>query len=165
MPIYIRGKIWPFCWKIKGDSIWFWREDFYYIWTWATMTSNIQNALLVPEKVLSSIYGHGGHLGHVSWIIWTNFHSLTHKAFTWNLALMGPEASEQKIFWKYKSEWPWTSLSIFPYKSIRKQIWPCCKEGQGQLRIIIWINFAAPPPPPPPRVPDSAYQVSWSSTG
>ena len=50
------------------------------------------------------------------------FIPLTHKAFTWNLALMDPEALEQKIFWKYKSEWPWMSLSIFPYKSIRKQI-------------------------------------------
>ena len=28
---------------------------------------------------------------------------------------------------------------FFPYKSIRDQIWPCCKIGQSQPRVIIWI--------------------------
>ena len=30
---------------------------------------------------------------------------------------------------------------LFPYKSIRDQIWPCHKIGQGQLRVIIWTNL------------------------
>ena len=33
------------------------------------------------------------------------------------------------------------NLSIFPYKNIREQSWPCREIGQGQLRIIIWTNF------------------------
>ena len=33
------------------------------------------------------------------------------------------------------------SLSIFPYKNIRNQIWPCCKIGEGQPRVIIWIDW------------------------
>ena len=30
---------------------------------------------MVPEKILKifTIYGHGGHLGHVTWTIYTNF--------------------------------------------------------------------------------------------
>ena len=35
-------------------------------------------------------------------------------------------------------------LSIFPYKSIREQSWPCYKIGQGQLGIVIWTNFIWP---------------------
>ena len=30
---------------------------------------------------------------------------------------------------------------MFPYKRIREQIWRCRKKGQGQPRVIIWINF------------------------
>ena len=30
---------------------------------------------------------------------------------------------------------------IFPYKSIRDQIWPCHKICQGQPRAIIWTNL------------------------
>ena len=29
-------------------------------------------------------------------------------------------------------------LTFYPYKSIRDQIWPCRKIGQGQSRVIIW---------------------------
>ena len=32
-------------------------------------------------------------------------------------------------------------MYVFPYKSIRKQIWPCCKKGQSQPKVIIWTNF------------------------
>ena len=31
--------------------------------------------------------------------------------------------------------------AFFPYKSIRDQIWPCRKIGQGQPRVIIWTNL------------------------
>ena len=32
-------------------------------------------------------------------------------------------------------------FSFFPYKSIRDQLWPCRKIGQGQPRVIIWANL------------------------
>ena len=32
-------------------------------------------------------------------------------------------------------------LTLFPYKSIRDQIWPFGKIGQGQPRVIIWTNY------------------------
>ena len=32
-------------------------------------------------------------------------------------------------------------LPFSPYKSIRNQIWPCRKIGQGQPRVIIYLNF------------------------
>ena len=35
-------------------------------------------------------------------------------------------------------------MFIFPYKSIRKQIWPCRKKGQGQPNVIIWTNYELP---------------------
>ena len=33
---------------------------------------------------------------------------------------------------------------IFPFKCIRKQIWPWRLVGQGQPRIIIWTNLVGP---------------------
>ena len=37
---------------------------------------------------------------------------------------------------------PLNDFSKFsPYKSIRDQIWPCRKIGQGQPRVIIWTNY------------------------
>ena len=41
----------------------------------------------------------------------------------------------------------WLSNSFSPYKSIRDQICPCCKIGQGQLRVIIWTNYDGPKSP------------------
>ena len=38
-------------------------------------------------------------------------------------------------------------LTVFPYKSIRDQIWPCHKIGQGQPKVIIWTNFDGPKAP------------------
>ena len=42
---------------------------------------------------------------------------------------------------EYNSFWNIHHFTLFPYKSIRDQIWPCRKIGQGQLRVIIWINL------------------------
>ena len=39
-------------------------------------------------------------------------------------------------------------LTVFhPYKSIRDQIWPCCKIGQGQPKVTIWTNYDGPESP------------------
>ena len=45
-----------------------------------------------------TIYGHGGHLGHVTWIIYINFCSPFLRMLHMNLALIGPAVSEEKIF-------------------------------------------------------------------
>ena len=34
-----------------------------------------------------------------------------------------------------------SNLSLFPMKTISYQILPCCKIGQGQPRVIIYIHF------------------------
>ena len=39
------------------------------------------------------------------------------------------------------SFWKIHCFTFFPYKSIRDQIWPCRKIGQGQPRVIIWVNL------------------------
>ena len=41
----------------------------------------------------------------------------------------------------------WLSNSFSPHKSIRDQIWSCCKIGQGQPRAIIWTNYDGPESP------------------
>ena len=43
-----------------------------------------------------TIYGHGGHLGHVTRSILTNFKS-PHGDSIWNLASIGPVISEEKM--------------------------------------------------------------------
>ena len=60
-------------------------------------------------------------------------------------------------------------LSIFPHKSIREQIWPCLKVGQGQPRTIIWTNFVGLTQDHylnklcRAQVPNAVYHVSKSS--
>ena len=39
------------------------------------------------------------------------------------------------------SFWKIHCFTFFLYNSIRDQIWPCHKIGQGQHRVIIWANF------------------------
>ena len=42
------------------------------------------------------------------------------------------------------SFWKIHCFTFFPYKSIRDQIWPCRKIGQGQPSVIIWTNLVVP---------------------
>ena len=44
------------------------------------------------------IYGHGGHLCHVTHMQQTNFRSSTHRDSTKNLALIGQAVLEKKMF-------------------------------------------------------------------
>ena len=39
------------------------------------------------------------------------------------------------------SFWKIHCFTFFPYKSIRDQIWPCSKIGQGLPRVIIWAHL------------------------
>ena len=41
----------------------------------------------------------------------------------------------------YNSFWKIHCITFFPYKSIRDQIWPSRKIGQGQPRVIISTNL------------------------
>ena len=45
-----------------------------------------------------TIYGRGGHLGHVTWTIYTNFRSPFPRRPHINLALIGQAISEEKMF-------------------------------------------------------------------
>ena len=38
----------------------------------------------------------------------------------------------------YNSFWQIHCFTFFPYKGKRDKIWPCCKIGQGQSKVIIW---------------------------
>ena len=46
-----------------------------------------------------------------------------------------------------KSLWKMNISKFFPYKCIRKQIWPCRKVGQGQPKIFICANLVGPTSP------------------
>ena len=41
----------------------------------------------------------------------------------------------------YNSFWKIPYVTFLPYKSVRDQIWPCRKTGQGQPRVNIWTNL------------------------
>ena len=45
-----------------------------------------------------TIYGRGGHLGHVTWTIYINFRSRFPRRLHINLALNGQAVSEEKTF-------------------------------------------------------------------
>ena len=38
-------------------------------------------------------------------------------------------------------------IHFFLQKSLWYRIWPCCKIGQGQPRVIIWTNYDGQEPP------------------
>ena len=42
-----------------------------------------------------TLYGHGSHLGHVTWTPWTNFCSPSHGWSRWNLISISPVVSEE----------------------------------------------------------------------
>ena len=42
------------------------------------------------------------------------------------------------------SFWEIHCLSVFPYKSLTYQSWPCHKLGQGHCKVIICINYDGP---------------------
>ena len=45
-----------------------------------------------------TIYGHGGHLGHVTWTIYINFRSPFTRRLHIKVALIGQAVSEEKTF-------------------------------------------------------------------
>ena len=57
----------------------------------------------VPEKIFEGFlpYGHGGHLGHVTRIIYVHIGSLSYRSFISNLVLTDLPVSEKKIFQHY----------------------------------------------------------------
>ena len=50
-------------------------------------------------------------------------------------------ASTNFDFIDYNTFWKIYCFTFFPYKSIRDQIWPCRKIGDGQPRVIIYTNL------------------------
>ena len=60
----------------RSSAFWFWRRRFFKVFT---------------------IYGHGGHLGHVTWTVWFSS-PLSYGGSIWNLTLIGTVVSEEKMF-------------------------------------------------------------------
>ena len=52
-----------------------------------------------------------------------------------NFLFISFQIIDDNSFWKIHC------FTFFPHKSIRDQIWPCRKIGQGQPRVIIWTNL------------------------
>ena len=89
------------------------------------------------------------------WLLYNFFHDLIHvyspgagdKQHPGDIVLMSTGTSchfghlllvciiDNNSFWKIQC------FTFFPYKSIRDQIWPCHKIGQGQPSVIIWANL------------------------
>ena len=64
------------------------------------------------EEVLKAftIYGHGDHLGHVTWTIFINFCSPFPMRLHINLALIGQAVSKEKMF----DDCGWTTTTTIP---------------------------------------------------
>ena len=62
-----------------------------------------------------TIYGHGGHLGYVTWTIYINFRSPFPRWLHINLALIGQAVSEEKMFENVddgRTPDPWVSYKL-----------------------------------------------------
>ena len=62
-----------------------------------------------------SIYGHGGHLGHETWTIWTNVEStiarMLYMKFDWNW----PRGFRGEVFWNsWRRRWQITVYTMLP---------------------------------------------------
>ena len=120
-----------------------------------------------------TIYGHDGHLGHVSLTILSKFHwhiqcRLNMKYdFNWPSGFWGkevifcltdlkPRSSNDLGLWHtlwfvYSFTWlhppashdrlQYFCFTLFSSKSLKDQVWPSCKIGQGQSRVIILANL------------------------
>ena len=88
--------------------------------------------LQVPKKSLWSL------------ILYNCFHDLIHVHSPGAGILMSAETLSLRSYvasFYDNSFWKIHCFTFFPYKSIRDKIWPCCKIGQGQSRVIIWANL------------------------
>ena len=115
-----------------------------------------------------TIYGPGSHLVHVTRNIWTKFYPNIPLRFHMKFGFNSLVFLKEKKFKNVDSKWPWTndwSRHEFIYLTIcspifsldigfnlqckhfliqknkRDQIWPCCKIGHGQPRVIIWTSL------------------------
>ena len=78
-----------------------------------------------------TIYGHGCHLGHVTWIIYPLSIDSPYVSLR-NLALIGHSVSEKK----------YGNINFHPYcPGVEADPWGLGTIGQGHLRIMIYINF------------------------
>ena len=66
---------------------------------------------------------------------YTLLNCFTNKILFFPTAYTNFDITDSNSFWKIHC------FTFFPYKSIKDQIWTCCKKGQGQPRVIIWTNL------------------------
>ena len=59
---------------------------------------------------VSTIYGYGGHLGHVTSIILINFHFHVPKSLLFKIWLKLPGGFREKQVLIFKCKWPWTKV-------------------------------------------------------
>ena len=111
-----------------------------------------------------TIYGHGGHLGHVTSIMSSNFQFLVPESFHTKFGFLyvhdiGPRARND-LDLQYSHPFinsirclllptfrslaaivsEKSSFHFFVWKSPNYKIWPCREIGQGHSRVIIWTN-------------------------
>ena len=93
----IRKQIWP--WRKVGQGQP--RNIFEQTWLVPHPKRYIPRPKVIGFLILEkqflrgfTIYRHSGHLGHVTWTIWTNFRSRILRSL-WNLSLIGPLISKK----------------------------------------------------------------------
>ena len=89
-----------------------------------------------------TIYGHGGHLGHVTCTIYINFIPPSRGGSTQNLALIGQAVSKEKIFEIVDRRRRRTDNGrTLEHRCTISS--PCEPDGSGELiRLILFVTFA-----------------------
>ena len=59
----------------------------------------------------------------------------------WPLAFINDDLTSFSYFKCTIATEKWKKNQLFPFKCLWNQNWPCHKIGQGQLRVMIYINF------------------------
>ena len=81
---------------------------------WPTLfLLNVFTALKGTNLYIFTMYGHGGHLGHVTSIILMDFYFHVPKGLHTNFGKNGPVVSEKSIFLIFLiHKWPWAKVKI-----------------------------------------------------
>ena len=146
----------------RSSAFWSWRrrflKGFYHIWAWQPSWSYDQNIL---HKFWLTYHKESSHEIWVQLGRWfvrkLCFSILMGLHYEWPTSKLKGQRSTLTFQLTSRSmtnnDFGFNSIQkinfslIFPFKCIRKQIWPWRWVYQGQLRIIIWTNLVGPTSP------------------
>ena len=93
-----------------------------------------------------TIYGHGGHLDHVTTIVSINFHFLVPESLHIKFGFDWPSGFWEKPVLIFKCKWPWAKIKKWPWPSIlthlhylnRFQVTGCKSSEKSKVFIFFY---------------------------